>query len=63
MPKIQLSLSLLKKHDNKDAITPAEITDAVSLYSINDHEWHLQAHSALLKACMMILDGLPVSNR
>lgn len=42
MPKIQLSLSLLKKHDNKDAITPAEITDAVSLYSINDHEWHLQ---------------------
>jgi ADP-ribosylation factor-like protein 5B len=47
MPKIQLSLSLLKKHDSKDAIAPAEITDAVSLYSINDHEWHLQAHSAL----------------
>jgi len=45
MPKNTIIIIFTKKHDSKDAIAPAEITDAVSLYSINDHEWHLQAHN------------------
>lgn len=35
------------KQDLKDAMTPAEITDALSLHSIKNHDWHIQACSAL----------------
>ncbi|XP_042061906.1 ADP-ribosylation factor-like protein 5 [Salvia splendens] len=35
------------KQDLKDAMTPAEITDALSLHSIKKHDWHIQACSAL----------------
>ncbi|KAL0433826.1 UNVERIFIED_CONTAM: ADP-ribosylation factor-like protein 5 [Sesamum latifolium] len=33
--------------DLKDAMTPAEITDALSLHSIKNHDWHIQACCAL----------------
>ncbi|KAL9669785.1 hypothetical protein QQ045_007334 [Rhodiola kirilowii] len=35
------------KQDLKDAMTPSEITDALSLHSIKNHDWHIQACSAL----------------
>ncbi|KAK1384471.1 ADP-ribosylation factor-like protein 5 [Heracleum sosnowskyi] len=35
------------KQDLKDAMSPAEITDALSLHSIKNHDWHIQACSAL----------------
>jgi len=40
-------LVFANKQDIKDAMTPAEITDALSLHSIKDHDWHIQACSAL----------------
>ncbi|MBA0830840.1 hypothetical protein Goarm_015342 [Gossypium armourianum] len=40
-------LVFANKQDLKDAMTPAEITDALSLHSIKNHDWHIQACSAL----------------
>ncbi|KAK8557273.1 hypothetical protein V6N13_013548 [Hibiscus sabdariffa] len=40
-------LVFANKQDLKDAMTPAEITDALSLHSIKTHDWHIQACSAL----------------
>ncbi|KAL1341941.1 hypothetical protein AAHE18_09G123400 [Arachis hypogaea] len=47
--ELQHSLILVfaNKQDIKDAMTPAEITDALSLHSIKDHDWHIQACCAL----------------
>ncbi|GLJ35380.1 hypothetical protein SUGI_0711540 [Cryptomeria japonica] len=33
--------------DLKEAMTPAEISDALSLHSIKNHDWHIQACCAL----------------
>ncbi|KAG4997728.1 hypothetical protein JHK82_028499 [Glycine max] len=41
-------LVFANKQDIKDAMTPAEITDALSLHSIKDHDWHIQTCCALL---------------
>ncbi|XP_044499845.1 ADP-ribosylation factor-like protein 5 [Mangifera indica] len=40
-------LIFANKQDLKDAMTPAEITDALSLHGIKNHDWHIQACSAL----------------
>ncbi|XP_022861816.1 ADP-ribosylation factor-like protein 5, partial [Olea europaea var. sylvestris] len=40
-------LVFANKQDLKDAMKPAEITDALSLHSIKNHDWHIQACSAL----------------
>ncbi|XP_019451723.1 PREDICTED: ADP-ribosylation factor-like protein 5 [Lupinus angustifolius] len=40
-------LVFANKQDIKDAMTLAEIIDALSLHSIKDHDWHIQACSAL----------------
>ncbi|KAJ9154243.1 hypothetical protein P3X46_027599 [Hevea brasiliensis] len=40
-------LVFANKQDLKDAMTPAEITDAFSLHSIKNHDWHIQACCAL----------------
>ena len=40
------------KQDLKDAMTPAEITEALSLHSIKNHDWHIQA------CCALTGDGL-----
>ncbi|XP_023538886.1 ADP-ribosylation factor-like protein 5 isoform X1 [Cucurbita pepo subsp. pepo] len=40
-------LVFANKQDLKDAMTPVEITDALSLHSIKNHDWHIQACSAL----------------
>ncbi|KVI11466.1 Small GTPase superfamily, ARF/SAR type [Cynara cardunculus var. scolymus] len=40
-------LVFANKQDLKDAMSPAEITDALSLHSIKNHDWHIQACSAL----------------
>ncbi|KAF1898026.1 hypothetical protein Lal_00032790 [Lupinus albus] len=40
-------LVFANKQDIKDAMTPAEITDALSLHSIKNHDWHIQACCAL----------------
>ncbi|KAI4317915.1 hypothetical protein L6164_025743 [Bauhinia variegata] len=40
-------LVFANKQDLKDAMAPAEITDALSLHSIKNHDWHIQACSAL----------------
>ncbi|KAK4434063.1 ADP-ribosylation factor-like protein 5 [Sesamum alatum] len=40
-------LVFANKQDLKDAMTPAEITDALSLHSIKNHDWHIQACCAL----------------
>ncbi|KAK4405786.1 ADP-ribosylation factor-like protein 5 [Sesamum angolense] len=40
-------LIFANKQDLKDAMTPAEITDALSLHSIKNHDWHIQACCAL----------------
>ncbi|CAL5337586.1 unnamed protein product [Camellia sinensis] len=45
-------LVFANKQDLKDAMTPAEITDALSLHSIKNHDWHIQA------CCALTGDGL-----
>jgi ADP-ribosylation factor-like protein 5B len=40
-------LVFANKQDLKDAMTPAEISDALSLHSIKNHDWHIQACCAL----------------
>nr|GLL27610.1 ADP-ribosylation factor-like protein 5 isoform X2 [Ipomoea trifida] len=40
-------LVYVNKQDLKEAMTPAEITDAISLHSIKNHDWHIQASCAL----------------
>jgi ADP-ribosylation factor-like protein 5B len=40
-------LVFANKQDLKDAMSPAEITDAMSLHSIKNHDWHIQACCAL----------------
>ncbi|KAF3785712.1 ADP-ribosylation factor-like protein 5 [Nymphaea thermarum] len=40
-------LVFANKQDLKDAMTPAEITDALSLHSIKNHDWHIQASCAV----------------
>ncbi|XP_058212082.1 uncharacterized protein LOC131324223 [Rhododendron vialii] len=40
-------LIFANKQDIKDAMTPAEITDALSLHSIKNQDWHIQACCAL----------------
>lgn len=40
-------LVFANKQDLKDAMTPVEITDALSLHGIKNHDWHIQACSAL----------------
>ncbi|KAD7477684.1 hypothetical protein E3N88_00820 [Mikania micrantha] len=40
-------LVFANKQDLKDAMTAAEITDALSLHSIKNHDWHIQPCSAL----------------
>ncbi|ESR46287.1 hypothetical protein CICLE_v10003728mg [Citrus x clementina] len=46
---LQHSLVLIfaNKQDLKDAMTSAEITNALSLHSIKNHDWHIQACSTL----------------
>ncbi|KAK6138663.1 hypothetical protein DH2020_027593 [Rehmannia glutinosa] len=40
-------LVFANKQDLQDAMTPAEITDALSLHSIKKHDWHIQACCAV----------------
>ncbi|KAF8388142.1 hypothetical protein HHK36_026808 [Tetracentron sinense] len=40
-------LIFANKQDLKDAMSPAEITDNLSLHSIKNHDWHIQACCAL----------------
>lgn len=40
-------LVFANKQDLKDAMTPAEITDALNLHSIKNHDWHIQASCAV----------------
>lgn len=40
-------LVFANKQDLKDAMSPSEITDTMSLHSIKNHDWHIQACSAL----------------
>ncbi len=40
-------LVFAKKQDLKDAMTPSEISDALSLHTIKKHDWHIQACCAL----------------
>ncbi|XP_008786057.1 ADP-ribosylation factor-like protein 5 [Phoenix dactylifera] len=40
-------LVFANKQDLKDAMSPAEITDALTLHSIKNHDWHIQACCAL----------------
>ncbi|KAG1368693.1 ADP-ribosylation factor-like protein 5 [Cocos nucifera] len=40
-------LVFANKQDRKDAMSPAEITDALALHSIKNHDWHIQACCAL----------------
>ncbi|GBG74231.1 hypothetical protein CBR_g17942 [Chara braunii] len=40
-------LVFANKQDLKEAMTPAEISDALSLHSIKRHDWHIQACCAL----------------
>ncbi|CAK9165022.1 unnamed protein product [Ilex paraguariensis] len=51
LPQEDLQSSVIlvfaNKQDLKDAMTPAEITDALSLHSIKNHDWHIQACCAL----------------
>lgn len=49
-------LIFANKQDLKDAMTPAEITDALSLHSIKNHDWHIQACSTLTGG--RVFDGL-----
>lgn len=45
-------LVFANKQDLKDAMSAAEITDALSLHSIKSHDWHIQA------CCALTGDGL-----
>lgn len=45
-------LVFANKQDLKDAMTPAEITDAMSLHSIKGHDWQIQG------CCALTGDGL-----
>ena len=45
-------LVFANKQDLKDAMPPAEITDSLSLHSIKNHDWHIQA------CCALTGDGL-----
>lgn len=45
-------LVFANKQDLKDAMSPAEITDALSLHSIKNNDWHIQA------SCAITGDGL-----
>lgn len=40
-------LVFANKQDLKDAMPPAEITEALSLHSIKNRDWHIQACCAL----------------
>ena len=40
-------LVFANKQDLKDAMTPAEISDALALHTIKQHDWHIQACCAL----------------
>ncbi|KAH0902862.1 hypothetical protein HID58_042365 [Brassica napus] len=40
-------LVFANKQDLKDAMSPAEITDALNLHSIKNHDWHIQASCAV----------------
>eukprot|EP00249_Psilotum_nudum_P008335 c21202_g1_i1 orf=523-1077(-) len=40
-------LVFANKQDLKDAMTPAEISDALSLHNIKNHDWQIQACCAL----------------
>ena len=40
-------LVFANKQDLKDAMSPAEITDALNLHSIKNHGWHIQASCAV----------------
>lgn len=40
-------LVFANKQDLQDAMTPAEISEALSLHLIKDHDWHIQASCAL----------------
>jgi ADP-ribosylation factor-like protein 5B len=40
-------LVFANKQDLKEAMTPAEISDALSLHTIKNHDWHIQACCAL----------------
>ncbi|KAF8394352.1 hypothetical protein HHK36_020560 [Tetracentron sinense] len=42
-------LVFANKQDLKDAMPPAEITDALSLHSIKNHNWHIQASCAVTR--------------
>jgi len=45
--KQSVFLVMANKQDAKDAMNPAEIAEKLSLTEIKDHEWHIQACSAL----------------
>lgn len=45
-------LVFANKQDLKDAMSPAEITEALSLHSIKNHDWHIQG------CCALTGDGL-----
>ncbi|CAL1411243.1 unnamed protein product [Linum trigynum] len=45
-------LVFANKQDMKDATTPAEITDTLSLHIIKNHDWHIQA------CCVLIVEDL-----
>ncbi len=40
-------LVFANKQDLKGAMTAAELTEALNLHSIKDHEWHIQSCCAL----------------
>ena len=40
-------LVLANKQDLQEAMSPAEISEALSLHLIKDHDWHIQAACAL----------------
>lgn len=41
-------LIFANKQDLKDSLTPAEISEALSLHSIRNHDWHIQVSFLLL---------------
>ena len=51
-----LYFSLQVKQDLNDAMTSVEITNALSLHSIKNHDWHIQACSTLTGG--RVFDGL-----
>lgn len=40
-------LVFANKQDLKEAMSPAEISEALSLHTIKNHDWHIQACCAL----------------